>query len=83
MGLGGEKAIFRKKLIKILMRKRKQIPKEKRIKVEEKLRKQKRLTTDEFWQVYDSIRQDGPIAKYSHPEKWSFTDQSPNSTTTG
>jgi len=79
----GEKAIFKKKLIRILMRKRKEIPKEKRIKVKEKLRKQKRLTSDEFWQVYESIRQEGPIAKYSNPEKWGFTDQLPNSTTTG
>jgi hypothetical protein len=56
------------------MRKRKEIPKEKRVKVKEKLRKQERLTSDEFWQVYESIRQDGPVAKYSSPEKWGFRE---------
>jgi hypothetical protein len=60
-----EMAIF-KKLIRILTRKRK-VPKEKRVRIEEKLRKKERLTNAEFWQVYEPIRQDGPIAKYSNP----------------
>jgi hypothetical protein len=57
------------------------MPKEKRGTVAEKLEKQKRLTSDEFLQVYEFIRQDGPLAKYSNPEKWAFIGQLPSSTT--
>ena len=46
-----EKAVFKKKTIRILTRKRKEIPKEKLATVEEKLRKQERLTTAELASV--------------------------------
>jgi hypothetical protein len=74
LSLRGEKAIIKKKIVKILNRKRQDTPKERRVTVEEKLRKQERLTTAEFWQVYESIRQDGPVVKYSNPDKWGFRD---------
>ena len=66
---GGED-IFSKKLFKILTQKRKGISKEDRAKVIDKLRKKKRLTGDEFWKVYESIRQEGPIAIFSNPDNW-------------
>lgn len=66
----GEKAIFKKELIRLLTRKKKGKLKEDRIRVIDKLKKQERLTDDEFWRVYESIRQEGPEVKYQNPQNW-------------
>lgn len=35
-----------------------------------KLKKQEKLTSDEFWLVYNTIWQKGPEIKYKNPDKW-------------
>jgi hypothetical protein len=35
-----------------------------------KLKKQEKLTGDEFWQIYDAIWQKGPQIRYQNPDKW-------------
>ncbi|MCW4031088.1 MAG: hypothetical protein NWE80_01850 [Candidatus Bathyarchaeota archaeon] len=62
--------ILKKKLIKILSRKRKGESKEDRDRVVDKLRKKERLTGDEFWKVYELIRQEGPQVSFANPDNW-------------
>lgn len=70
-----QKVSFKEKLIQILSQKGKQTLKKDAIIVVEKLRKQERLTEDEFWNVYGSIRQEGQdmktrnLAFYIHKDK--------------
>jgi hypothetical protein len=66
----GEKAISNEKLIKILTSKRKTELRTAHNTVIKKLKKKERLTGDEFWRVYESIRQEGPTVKYSNPDGW-------------
>ena len=54
--------VFSKKLAEILKPKGKL--KEDKKQIVDKLRKQQKLTSDEFWRVYDSIWQKGPEVKY-------------------
>jgi hypothetical protein len=70
LGFEGGEAIFEKKLIRILTRKKESKLKEDMIRVVDKLRKQERLTDGEFWRVYESIRQEGPEVKYQNPQNW-------------
>lgn len=70
MGFEGGEAIFEKKLIRILTRKKKSKLKEDIIRVVDKLKRQERLTDGEFWRVYESIRQEGPEVKYQNPQNW-------------
>jgi len=60
--------IFSKKIAEILRKKDKL--KEDRNRIVDKLRKQQKLSGDEFWQVYDSIWQKGPEVKYQNPQNW-------------
>ena len=64
------KAIFSKKLIKILNTKSKSKLKKDQVVVVDKLRKEERLSSDEFWSVYNSIRQEGPEVRFKNPNKW-------------
>jgi hypothetical protein len=65
---GGANTIFSEKLVKILNKKSKnQLKKEQ---IGDKLRKQERLSSDEFWSVYNSIRQEGPEVKFKNPNRW-------------
>jgi hypothetical protein len=61
------KAIFNEKLIKTIARKQKTKLKQDKIRVLNKLKKQERLTDDEFWRVYESIWQEGPKVRYPNP----------------
>ena len=63
------KAIFSESLIKILNKKSNKLKKD-NVDVVNKLRKKERLSSDEFWSVYNSIRQEGPEVKYQNPNKW-------------
>ena len=62
--------ILKKKIIKILGRKRKGESQEDRVRVVNKLRKKERLTGDEFWNVYELIRQEGPQVNFANPDNW-------------
>ena len=36
----------------------------------EKMQKQKRLSSDEFFRVYDTLWKEGPTVKYQSPDAW-------------
>ena len=63
------KAIFGESLIKILNKKSNKLKKD-NVDVVNKLRKKERLSSDEFWSVYNSIRQEGPEVRFKNPNKW-------------
>jgi len=69
------KVSFKERLIQILSQKRKTTPKEEATVVVDKLRKQERLTDDEFWNVYSSIRQEGQDMKTRNPAFWIYKDK--------
>jgi hypothetical protein len=62
-----ENIIFSKKLAKVLRKKGKLEGKKRVI---DNLKRQQKLSEDEFWQVYESIWQKGPEVKYQNPHKW-------------
>jgi len=70
-----EKVSFKERLIQILSQKGKTTLKEEANAVADKLRKQERLTNDEFWNVYGSIRQDGQDMKTRNPAFWIYKDK--------
>lgn len=65
----GGKEIF-SDLKKILARERKGQTKENQKTILNKLEKNERLTSEEFWSVYESVRQEGPEVKYPTTENW-------------
>lgn len=65
---GGTNTISVKRLVEILRRRSKLREEEET--VVNKLKEQKKLTSDEFWLVYNSIWQEGPEVKYRDPHKW-------------
>jgi len=67
LGLEEGNTISSKKLVRIL---RKKQTKEKQKRLSNKLQKQEKLSSDEFWLIYDSIWQKGPQVKYQNPDKW-------------
>jgi hypothetical protein len=71
----GAKVIFSEKIIKILTGKSKSKLKTDQVGVVNKLRKQERLSANEFWGVYESIRQEGPVVKYQNPNNWFDQDE--------
>ena len=52
-----------------ILRQKSKLKKEQDI-VVNKLKEQKKLTSEEFWSVYNSIWQEGPEVKYQNPDKW-------------
>jgi len=69
LGVGeGIRALSVKNLAKILRRKSR-LKGEQKI-IINKLKKQKKLSSDEFLLVYNSIWQKGPEVKYQNPHKW-------------
>jgi hypothetical protein len=70
-----EKVSFKERLIEILSQKRKTNFKEEENAVLDKLRKQERLTEDEFWSVYGSIRQEGQDMRTRNPAYWIYHDE--------
>jgi len=66
IGEGGN-AISSKILVRILGKKQTKGNQKRLI---NKLKKQQKLTNDEFWLIYDSIWQKGPQVKYQNPDKW-------------
>jgi len=62
--------IFKDKLIDTLIRKGKGQPGMDQTTIATKLRRQERLTENEFWDVYASIRKEGPEVKYQNPDNW-------------
>jgi len=70
-----EKVSFKERLILILSQKGKTTLKEEATAVVDKLRKQERLTDDEFWNVYGSIRQEGQDMKTRNPAFWIYKDK--------
>jgi hypothetical protein len=61
---------FSQKLIKILNKKNKSKLKKDHVVVVDKLRKEERLSSDEFWSVYNSIRKEGPEVRFKNSNKW-------------
>lgn len=74
-GAGVEKVSFKEKLIESLSQKGKTKLKEDENVVVDKLRRQERLTDDEFWSVYGSIRQEGQDMKSQNPTYWIYHDK--------
>jgi len=70
-----EKVSFKERLIQILSQKGKTTLKEDATTVVDKLRKQERLTDDEFWNVYGSIRHEGQDMKTRNPAFWINKDK--------
>lgn len=35
-----------------------------------KIQKQKRLSRQEFFKVYDTLRKEGPVTRYQNPDGW-------------
>jgi len=70
-----EKVSFKERLIQILSQKGKTTLKEEATALVDKLRKQERLTDDEFWNVYGSIRQEGQDMKTRNPAFWIYKDK--------
>jgi hypothetical protein len=70
-----EKVSFKERLIQILSQKGKTTLKQDAITVVEKLRKQERLTENEFWNVYGSIRQEGQDMKTRNPAFYIHKDK--------
>jgi len=64
----GEGSIFSDRLVEILVRKGKNQLKENQTAIADKLRKQERLTNNEFWSVYASIRKEGPAVRYANAQ---------------
>ena len=65
-----EKVSFKERLIQILSQNGKTTLKENTTTVVDKLRKQERLTDDEFWNVYGSIRQECQDMRTRNPAFW-------------
>ena len=59
--------ISSKNIVRLL--RKKQLKQKKKI-IADKLKNQKKLTSDEFKLIYDSIWQKGPQVKYQNPERW-------------
>lgn len=62
--------MFTQKLREILAKKRKGLPGEGQKTILDKLEKHERLTNDEFWSVYASIKKDGPEVRYPNPQNY-------------
>lgn len=56
------------KLLKVLISKK--IKDKKTIQAMAKIDKQKRLSSEEFIKVYDSLWKDGPSVKFQNPDSW-------------
>ena len=63
------KAIFSERLIRSLTKKSKSKLKKDHV-VVDKIRKEERLSSDEFWSVYNSIRKEGPEVRFKNPNRW-------------
>lgn len=62
--------IFKGNITKMLTRKGKNQPEKNPTSIDDKLKRQERLTEDEFWTVYASIRKEGPQVKFQNPDNW-------------
>jgi len=77
-GEGGE-GIFAEKLKEVLLRNRKDQTSENQNRLIDKLEKHERLTDEEFWSVYASIKKSGPEVRYPNPQNYAnyeFTQDS-------
>ena len=64
-----ERRIFNNDLIRFLNRKKKLLEiKEDTL---EKVKRQDKLNSSEFWKVFELLQQEGPKVKYSNPDSWS------------
>ena len=70
-----EKVSFKERIIQILSQKGKTTLTQDAITVVEKLRKQERLTENEFWNIYGSIRQEGQDMKTRNPAFYIHKDK--------
>jgi hypothetical protein len=50
----------------------------KKIKAIGKIQRQKRLSTEEFLKVYDTLWKEGPEVKYQSPDEWRKPGESTN-----
>ena len=62
--------MFTQKLKEVLARKSKGQPIEEQNLILGKLEKHERLTDDEFWSLYSSIRKNGPEVRYPNPQDY-------------
>ena len=60
--------MFRDKVVEAL--KSKNGDDKKTIQTMNKIENQKRLSSEEFFQVYDTLRKEGPYVKYHNPDSW-------------
>jgi hypothetical protein len=72
--------MFKDKVVKTLNRSKiKKKEDKKTIKAIDKIQRQKRLSSDEFRKVYDTLWTEGPKIKYQSPDAWRKLGESANS----
>jgi len=62
--------MFRNKLIKTLNHSKTNQKDKKTKEAIDKIQRQTRLSSEEFWKVYDNLWKDGPTIKYQSPDAW-------------
>jgi hypothetical protein len=63
--------MFRDKLVKTLNRSKTNNKKDKKTREAiDKIQRQKRLSTEEFRKIYDTLWKEGPKVKYQSPDEW-------------
>jgi len=74
------KNVLKDKVVKTLNRpKIKKKEDKKTIKAIDKIQRQKRLSSDEFRKVYETLWTEGPRVKYQSPDAWRRLGESANS----
>ncbi len=61
-----------KEVVNFLKRKKSHLE---NVNVLDKLRKKEKLTSEEFWRVYELLQRNGPAIKYQNPDGWIIQDK--------
>ena len=62
--------MFKEKFIELLKSKNENTQNKQTAKAIDKIKKEKRLSSEEFQKVYDSLWKEGPAIKYQNPNAW-------------
>jgi hypothetical protein len=62
--------MFKEKVLDALKQEQKDTPNKKTSQTIAKIQKQKRLTSEEFFKVHDTLWKKGPEVKYKDPDNW-------------
>jgi len=72
--------MFKDKLVKTLNQSKTNKEDKKTRKAIDKIKRQRRLSSEEFWKLYDDLWKDGPKIKYQSPDAWRKLGEGANST---